>query len=92
MNTKLTLSVNEQLIAKAKEAAARRGMSLSALVEGYLKSLVVKSEGKPNKEDEDVAISQTIAALRGSIKLPKDFDGDYKSIIEEYRTEKWEKE
>lgn len=90
MNTKLTLSVNEQLIAKAKEAAARRGMSLSALVEGYLKSLVVKSEGKPNKEDED--ISQTIAALRGSIKLPKDFDGDYKSIIEEYRTDKWGKE
>ena len=90
MNTKLTLSVNEQLIAKAKEAAARRGMSLSALVEGYLKSLVVKSEGKPNKEDED--ISQTIAALRGSIKLPKDFDGDYKSTIEEYRTDKWGKE
>jgi hypothetical protein len=89
MNAKLTLSINEQLIAKAKEAAARRGMSLSALVEGYLKSLVIKTEGKPNKEDED--ISQTITALRGSIKLPKDFDGDYKSIIEEYRTEKWEK-
>lgn len=84
--------MNEQLIAKAKEAAARRGLSLSALIEGYLKSLVVKSKGKPGKEDEGVAISQTIAALRGSIKLPKDFDGDYKSIIEEYRSEKWGKE
>lgn len=89
MNTKLTLSIDKQIIAQAKIAAAQKGMSLSALVEGYLKSLHLRQTNEPVPGEEPIAISETVAALRGSIKLPKDFDGDYNALIEKYRLEKW---
>ena len=36
---KLTLSVDETVVERAKEFARRRGTSVSALVEGYLDAL-----------------------------------------------------
>jgi predicted HicB family RNase H-like nuclease len=47
MNTKLTLSIDKQVIAQAKVAAAEKGMSLSALVEGYLKSMLLRQRKEP---------------------------------------------
>lgn len=40
--SKLTLSVNEAVIARAKELAARRGTSVSKLVEDYLDRLTAR--------------------------------------------------
>jgi hypothetical protein len=89
MNTKLTLSIDKQVIAQAKAAAAEKGMSLSALVEGYLKSMLLRKNKEPDLGDEPIIIGDTVAALRGSITPSKDFDGDYNALIETYRQEKW---
>lgn len=54
MNTKLTLTIEKDVIEKAKEYAARQGQSLSSLVENYFKHLMLdkkedlqKNEMKP---------------------------------------------
>ncbi|MCF8299245.1 MAG: DUF6364 family protein [Saprospiraceae bacterium] len=39
MKTKLTLSINEKLVIKSKEYAKEREISLSSLIENYLKLL-----------------------------------------------------
>jgi len=39
MNTKLTLNINKSVIKRAKSYAATRHISLSKLVENYLKSI-----------------------------------------------------
>jgi hypothetical protein len=85
MNSKLTLSVDQKTIAKAKEIARQQGLSLSAMVESYLKSLSLSKT-----EDNRTKTSPIVAALKGSVKSPQNFDGDYKKAIQSYRSEKWE--
>ena len=67
MNTKLTLSVEKQIIEKAKSYARRTGRSLSELVSAYFESLTDNEKG-PTK------ISPKLKKLVGSVKLPKKFD------------------
>jgi hypothetical protein len=67
----------------------KKGMSLSALVEGYLKSMLLRQRKEPVLGDAPILVSDTVAALRGSIEPSKDFDGDYNALIETYRQEKW---
>lgn len=51
MKTKLTLSIDADVIQKAKLITSRRKQSLSFIVEDYLKSLFVKpTTGSNNKE------------------------------------------
>ena len=67
MNTKLTLTIEQALIQKAKEYAKSKGRSLSDMVENYFKAII--------KEDDVVTESTPIAdSLRGSFKAPDDFD------------------
>lgn len=80
MNTKLTLTIEQTLIEKAKEYAKGKGRSLSDIVENYFKALVkedvvLKSESTPITD-----------SLRGSFKAPKDFD--YKKELTKALTEK----
>ncbi len=67
MNTKLTLSVDSQVITKAKEYAKKSGRSLSDLIENYLKNIT-------SSENDNFAISPKVKALMGSFKAPVDFD------------------
>jgi hypothetical protein len=57
---KLTLSVDEQVIEKAKRYASERGVSVSELVEAYL-SAVTSSAG-------DAPDPPVLRALRGILK------------------------
>ena len=67
MNTKLTLTIEQSLIDKAKKYAKGKGRSLSDIVENYLKVII--------KDNTKVIDSTPIASsLRGSFKAPKDFD------------------
>jgi len=68
MNTKLTLTIEQSLIDKAKKYAKGKGRSLSDIVENYLKVII--------KEDDPKVIDSTPIAtsLRGSFKAPEDFD------------------
>jgi len=65
--TKLTLSLEETVIKKAKCYARQTGRSLSELVETYLENIT--AENYHPKE-----ISPKLQKLVGAIKLPTDFD------------------
>ena len=81
MSTKLTLTIDRTIIVKAKSYARKQERSLSDLIENYLK--VITSEESTSDED----ISPTVQALRGSFKMPKDFD--YKKELSDRLTEKY---
>ena len=82
MTTKLTLTVEKDIIESAKVYAKQNGRSLSALIENYLKALV-------QKVDTDEDFSTKVKELMGSIKLPKDFD--YKKELTEVISKKYAK-
>ncbi len=68
MITKLTLTIEQTLIAKAKEYAKAKGRSLSDIVENYFK-VIVKENGIVKSE-----LTPITDSLRGSFKIPKDFE------------------
>ena len=69
MNTKLTLVLEEEVIQKAKDYAKKKNRSLSNIIENYLKSL---TNEEPKKQS--IKVSPLVKSLRGSFKLPQDFD------------------
>ncbi len=80
MDKKLTLSVDESVIAYAKQFAKKNKISLSKLVEAYLKSVV-------DNKTKNVEITPLVASLSGVIELPSDFDlrDEYTNyLIEKY--------
>lgn len=83
MNTKLTLSLEKEVIEKAKIYAKGTGRSLSEMVENYFRSLVDKHHNKDEFDDIDPQLKKLI----GIIKLPDDFD--IKKAREEYYKEKY---
>lgn len=85
MNTKLTLSLEKEVIEQAKIYAKGTGRSLSEMVENYFKSLVEK-QNKNNFKEED-KIDARLQRLVGIIELPEDFD--LKKAREEHYKEKY---
>ena len=69
MNKKLTLVLEQEIIQKAKDYAKQKNRSLSNIIENYLKSLT-----KEDLKKETVKVTPIVKSLRGSFKLPKDFD------------------
>lgn len=84
MNTKLTLTIEKEVIKEAKEYAKEKGQSLSDLVENYFK-LLTKDERKIKANQ----LSPRIKRLRGILKADKDFD--YKNELEKELSNKYEK-
>ena len=80
MNKKLTLSLDETVIEKAKRFASRQNESLSGIVEGYLRA-ITKAEDRETTE-----ITPTVKELLGSVTVPDDFD--YGREKHEYLIEK----
>lgn len=76
MTTKLTLTVEKEVIERAKSYAKNSGRSLSELVEKYLDSIT--------QEKTEQKISPKLKKLVGIVKLPKDFDEnkEYLSYLE----------
>ncbi|WP_295651106.1 DUF6364 family protein [uncultured Mucilaginibacter sp.] len=67
MTTKLTLSVEENVIKKAKLYAKQTGRSLSELIENYLDTLT--DETKSGEQ-----LSPKLKNIVGVVKLPDTFD------------------
>lgn len=65
MQAKLTLSINKQVIEKAKAFAQQSNRSLSDIIETYLERIT-----DDQLDDVDHELSQLI----GVIELPEDFD------------------
>ena len=68
MITKLTLTIEQTLIEKAKKYAKEKGRSLSDIVENYFK-VIVKEKGIVKSE-----LTPITDSLRGSFKIPKNFE------------------
>ena len=73
---KLTLNVDGAVVARAKRYAARRGTSVSRLVEKLL-SLVVRTAGK----DEE-ALPPVLVRLRAELKGSKADPAEYRRYLE----------
>ncbi len=82
MNTKLTLTIDKEVIEQAKRYAKKENRSLSNLIENFLKH--VTREEKKEKEHD---LHPDILALRGSVKVSKDFN--YKEELEKALREKY---
>lgn len=80
MNTKLTLTIERDIIARAKKYAQENNRSLSDIIESYLKFLTHKPAD--NKE-----LNPAIKSLKGSFKMPKNFD--YKKELEKRLEKKY---
>lgn len=81
MDKKLTLSLDESVIENAKLFAKQNKISLSKLIEGYLKSIV-------DNKTKNVEITPLVESLSGVVQVPEGFDvrDDYtKYLIEKYR-------
>jgi hypothetical protein len=81
MNTKLTLTINQTIIEKAKKYANVKGRSLSNIVENYLKAIT--------KEDniESIELTPIVKSLKGTFKSPPNLD--YKKELSKRLTEKY---
>jgi len=75
MITKLTLTVEKDLIQRAKEYAKNQGRSLSDLVENYFK--LITSQDYPIMQD----LPDVVKEMRGSFTAPVDFN--YKQVLED---------
>lgn len=84
-DTKLTLKLNGDSILKAKRYAARKGISLSKLVENFFDG--ISSEGEREKLPA-TSYSSLVQELAGIISLPKDCD--CKADYGEYLRQKYE--
>lgn len=85
MDTKLTLKLDKEVIEKAKEYAAKQKVSVSSIVENYLKAIT--SMEKPKKSD-GIKISELAKSIAiEGIVLPEDFN--YKKEIQDILCKKY---
>jgi len=68
MNTKLTLTIEESVIMKAKQYAKSRGRSLSDIIENYLQMITL------DNPDPDIITTPLVKSLKGSFNAPADLD------------------
>jgi hypothetical protein len=82
MTTKLTLTLDDKVIRRAKRYARAKGRSVSDLVESYFKSLT-ELNSEPSEE-----LTPSVKSLMGSFRAPANFD--YKKILREEKKRKFE--
>ncbi len=81
MNTKLTLTIEQELMEKAEHFAREKGYSLSDIIADYLKVLT-------NEDKSEVTESNPIAnSSKGSVKAPENID--YKKELLKRISEKY---
>jgi len=81
MDSKLTLTVDKAVVAKAKKYAKEKGRSLSDIIENFLKAITEE------RQSEEIELSPLVKSLRGSFKAPDDFD--YKKKLTDILTKKY---
>ncbi len=81
MNTKLTLTIEQSIIEKAKKYANNKGRSLSSIIENYLKIIT-------NEEVvSDIKLTPIVKSLKGSFKAPRNLN--YKKELSKRLSEKY---
>jgi hypothetical protein len=87
MKTKLTLVLDDEIIAAAKQYAKESGSSLSEIVSNYFKAIARPS----NEEKKNVSDTPITDSLTGILKMPENFDGDYDKLLKNARDEHFKK-
>lgn len=82
MSSKLTLTIQKEIIETAKEYAKEKGLSLSEMVESYFKLVTVNRKINTKKQ-----LSPKVRKLRGIIKTEDELD--YKKILTEELSKKY---
>lgn len=82
MSTKLTLTIDREIIERAKIYAKEKNRSLSDIIENYLKALTEKEE-----TNDDGKLNPVVESLKGSFKMPKNMD--YKKELRNRLEEKY---
>lgn len=77
MNTKLTLRLDDHLIASAKEYSAITGKSVSKIVSDFF--VIIRNE----KLKKSSSITPTVQSLKGVLKNSNLSRSDYKNYLEE---------
>lgn len=86
MNTKLTLTIEQEIIQKAKKYAKDKNRSLSDIIENYLKMLTKAEETKLDSHQEK-SLNPIVKSLKGSFKMPHNMD--YKKELRNRLEEKY---
>jgi hypothetical protein len=89
MKTKLTLNVDDKIVARAKKASARRKVSLSSVVEDYLDKFSTKSLPKKNEGKEPSLLERIRKYTKNAKPLPENYD--YKKVWHDHLDEKYGK-
>ncbi|TVZ28119.1 hypothetical protein JM83_3223 [Gillisia sp. Hel_I_86] len=82
MNTKLTLTIEQEIIKRAKDYAKEKNRSLSDIIENYLKVLT-----KEEQKQKDKRLNPVVKSLKGSFKMSKNMD--YKKELRNRLEEKY---
>ncbi|MCM4166439.1 hypothetical protein KCTC52924_03372 [Arenibacter antarcticus] len=69
MNTKLTLTIEREIIERAKKYAKEQNRSLTDIIENYLKIIT-----KEDREDIGKPLNPVVKSLKGSFKTNKQMD------------------
>ena len=69
MNTKLTLTIEKDIIERAKNYTKEKNRSLSDIIENYLK-IITQEESNSKKQKLNLAVE----SLKGSFKMPKNMN------------------
>ena len=81
MNTKLTLTIEQSVIEKAKKYAKEKERSLSDLIENYLKALT------KDETQSDIELTPIVKSLKGSFNTPE--NSDYKKDLAKILNKKY---
>ena len=79
---KTNINNRKNIIERAKNYAKDKNRSLSDIIENYLKMLT-----KEDEEQKTIKLSPVVESLKGSFKMPKDFD--YKKELGKRLEEKY---
>jgi len=82
MNTKLTLTIEQEIIKRAKSYAKKKNRSLSDIIENYLKTLT-----KEEQKQKENNLSPIVKSLKGSFKMAKNLD--YKKELQKRLEKKY---
>ncbi len=81
MSTKLTLTIDDSVIEKAKKYAKNKEKSLSSIVENYLKVLVKE------QSENNIELTPIVKSLKSTFH--SDQDVDYKTALAKKLSEKY---
>ena len=80
MSTKLTLTIDKNVIEQSKKFAASHNRSLSDLIESYLKAIT-------SADGNNIKVTDKVSSLCGSFNVPDGFD--YKKVLVDEITRKY---